>query len=328
MRIRSVSLAAACLLSSVVLAGSAEAATFYAGSTACGPPDTTCTYGPNGFTALGAPAGESVVSNSYLFVPPPGSGGGYSLGVNASAALELPDRWRAYAQAGGYVNAPEPFALSSVNAFASGGIRTFETHTPQPTPTWNSTGSLRFSWEVEGSVSVSYSAPGTPEQASAAVTLGFDCSYSSGVGGASRPCASPDFAPAPSGSFSLIGTRRFTSSQTVRDVFDFDVFVTAGGPVTLSMGAGVTAGLGLAAGTPVGALNGVAVGDFLNTGKLIAVTLFDSSGNVVTDAVLQSESGFNYLAVGAIPEPSATLLLAAGLMALGARWQRVRQRRT
>lgn len=72
-----------------------------------------------------------------------------------------------------------------------------DTFTPQSTPTWNSTGFLRFSWRVAGSASISYSAPGMPDQASATVTLGFDCSYSSVAGAACGPCASPDFASAP-----------------------------------------------------------------------------------------------------------------------------------
>lgn len=311
-------LSALLLVTSSMLLASAQAATFSVSTVACGP-QGNCDYGPFQSTAPGAPPANSAVAKSYVFVPPPGSGGGYSIGVNSSVALDAPDTWRVYAQAGGYINVQEPFALNAVSAYAGGGAGMLDTFTPQSTPTWNTTGFLRFSWLVEGSASVTYSAPGTPDQANAGVTLGFDCSYSSVAGAASSPCASPDFAPAPPGAYTLTGSRRFGSSQTFNEVLDFDVFVQADRPVTVSMGAGLSAGIGLLYGTPVGVLNGLAFGDFLNTGRLVAVTLFDSGGNAVLDAVLRSESGFDYLAVTAVPEPSAMLLLLAGLVAVAAR---------
>lgn len=80
-------------------------------------------------------------------------------------------------------------------------------------------------------------------------------------------------------------------------------------------------------GTRVGVLNGLAFGDLLSTGRLVAATLFDSGGNPVPDFVLRSESGFDYLAAAAVPEPSAMLLLLAGLVAVLARQRFVRERR-
>lgn len=46
--------------------------------------------------------------------------------------------------------------------------------------------------------------------------------------------------------------------------------------------------MGVTYGTPVGMLNGHAVGEFQDTGRLVNVTLFDAFGNVVPDLVLES----------------------------------------
>jgi len=137
------------------------------------------------------------------------------------------------------------------------------------------------------------------------------------LGTANSPCSSPVFDPAPTGSYTLNGSRSFKSSENFSEVIDFDVFVQADRPVTVSMGAGVSAGIGLIYGTPPGTLNGIAAGDFLHTGKLIAVKLFDSFGNEITDASLLSESGFDYLNVSAVPEPSTYALMLAGIGLVG-----------
>lgn len=104
-------LSALLLMTSSMLAASAEAATFSVSTVACGP-QGNCDYGPFQSTAPGAPPANSAVAKSYVFVPPPGSGGGYSIGVNSSVALGAPDTWRVYAQAGGYINVQE-FALDT-----------------------------------------------------------------------------------------------------------------------------------------------------------------------------------------------------------------------
>ncbi|MBN8280557.1 MAG: hypothetical protein J0M16_08120 [Gammaproteobacteria bacterium] len=322
--------APALLVATLLGAGTpAHAASFYALTTACASFQPSCEFGGSQPTSPGAAPSVSSISRSYTFVPPPNSGGGYSIGVNSSVTFESPTTWRAYTQAGGYANVPEPFALNALTASTSATVRLSDDITALPTVTWSGAGRLRFSMLVEGSVSVSYSAPGTPDQASMAVSLGFDCSRTVPIGQsfATSPCTSPDFTAAPPGSFTLNGARRFTSSQQFSDVFDFDINVQSGQMATFNLGAGITAGMGYLYGTPVGVLNGLAVGDFLGTGRLVGVTLFDASGNVVRDAVLQSGSGFDYLSVNAaaVPAPPALGLL---LTALGGLAVRARRRRT
>jgi hypothetical protein len=172
-------------------------------------------------------------------------------------------------------------------------------------------------------VSVSSSAPGTPDQAGAAVTLGFDCSRTITFGASlvTSPCTSPDLAAPRPGSFTLTGGRRFESSQQFSDTFDFDINVLSGQAATLNLTTGLGAGLGYQSGTPVGVLNGLAIGDFRSTGRLVGVTLFDAFGNVVQDAQLQSTSGFDYLSVNAppVPAPPALGLLLTALGGLAAR---------
>lgn len=203
-----------------------------------------------------------------------------------------------------------------------------ETFTAPSTPSWSGPGSLRFSFLVDGAASVSYSAPGTPDEASAGVGLGFECSrtIALGAGFSTSPCTSPDFAPPSPGSYTLVGSRGFGSSQSFSDQLDFDVFVQPGQTFTLNLTMGVSAGMGYRYGTPVGVLNGIATGDFLNTGRLVDVTLFDAFGRVVPDGQLVSGSGFDYLAISRVPAPPALplMLTALGLVAGRAGWRRRR----
>lgn len=316
-------LRAAGLLAVACLSRGADAASFSALTSVCGPNQPSCEFGGGAFTTPGAAPAESSISRSYTFVPPPNSGGGYSIGVNSSVSFESPVTWRAYAQAGGFANVPEPFAFNALTASSSATVSLSDTITALPSVTWSGQGRLRFSMLVEGAVAVSYSAPGTRDQASMSVSLGFECSrtISFGPGFATSPCTSPDFAAASPGSFSLNGARRFDSDQQFSDTFDFDINVLSGQAATLNLRAGLSAGLGYLFGTPVGVLNGLAIGDFRSTGRLVGVTLFDAFGNVVQDAQLQSTSGFDYLSVNApaVPAPPALGLLLTALGGLAAR---------
>lgn len=311
------------LLAAAFLCHGADAASFYAYTSACGPGGANCEFGATDLTAPGEAPAESSISRSYTFVPPPNSGGGYSIGVNSSVVFESPVTWRAYAQAGGYANIPEPFALNALTASSGASVVLSDTITALPSVTWSGQGRLRFSMLVEGGVSVSYSAPGTPDQASMAVSLGFTCSrtIALGAGTATSPCTSPDFAAASPGSFALNGGRRFAGDEQFSDTFDFDINVQSGQAATLNLQTGLSAAMGYLYGTPVGVLNGLAVGNFLGTGKLVGVTLFDASGNVVQNPVLQSQSGFDYLSVNtaAVPAPPALGLLLTALGGLAAR---------
>jgi len=309
---------------------SAGAASFSAFTVACGPFQMPCTYGPSSITQPGAAPASSTVADSYVYVPPAGGDGGWSMGVNSAVVLEAPDRWHAYARAGGYIDVGEPFALNAISSYSGTSVSMLDEFTPHSNPFWNGTGILRFSWRVQGGVSIAYSAPGTPEQASTFVTLGFVCQASRG-GGAGSPCSSPDFDPASPGSNALYGARRYASSQTIDDVFDFDVFVQADQTVRVGQSAGVTAAMGVTYGTPVGMLNGHAVGEFQDTGRLVNVTLFDAFGNVVPDLVLESGSGFDYLSVNdaPVPLPSTAWLMMSGLLVGAARLETgARKRRT
>lgn len=316
-------LRAAALLVAVFLTRGADAATFFAVTSACLSNQPSCDFGGGDFTAPGEAPAQSSISRSYTFVPPPTSGGGYSIGVNSSVSFDSPVTWRAYAQAGGFANIQEPFALNALSASTGATVSLSDTITALPSVTWSGQGRLRFSMLVEGAVSVTYSAPGTPDQASAAVTLGFECSrtITFGAGLATSPCTSPDFAAAPPGSFTLNGARRFESSQQFSDTFDFDINILSGQAATLNLSAALGAGLGYRFGTPVGVLNALAIGDFQSTGRLVGVTLFDAFGNVVRDAQLQSTSGFDYLSVNApaVPAPPALGLLLTALGGFAAR---------
>ncbi len=316
-------LRAAGLLMAALLTRGADAASFSAFTSACGPGQANCEFGATDLTAPGEAPAESAISRSYNFTAPPNSSGSYSLGVNSSVSFESPVTWRAYAQAGGFANIPEPFALNALSASTGATVSLSDTITALPSVTWSGQGRLRFSVLVEGAVSVSYSAPGTPDQAGAAVTLGFGCSRTITFGASlvTSPCTSPDFAAAPPGSFTLNGGRRFDSSQQFSDTFDFDINILSGQAATLNLTTGLGAGLGYQSGTPVGVLNGLAMGDFRSTGRLVGVTLFDAFGNVVQDAQLQSASGFDYLSVNApaVPAPPALGLLLTALGGLAAR---------
>lgn len=301
-----------------LMAGAARASTlFYTLASACGP-DSTCSYSPTQVTSIGGTAVGASISRGYTYVPSAGGDGGYNVGVNSSITYEAPMTWHAFSQTGGFFDIPGPMALSAMSARTNAGAVMSETLTALPTPTWSGAGVLRFSLQVEGAVSVSYSAPGTPEQASAGVSLNFECSKSVFLGSAfsTIPCASPDFAPAPVGAYTLVAHKTFNGSQTFSDTLDFDVPVQSGQEFIFGFSSGLGSSMGYAAGTPVGALSALAVGDFLNTGRLVGVTLFDGSGNVVSDAQLQAESGFDYLGVSVVPAPPALALLLTALAPL------------
>ncbi len=63
-------------------------------------------------------------------------------------------------------------------------------------------------------------------------------------------------------------------------------------------------------------LNGVASGDFSHTAKIPSIVVRDSNGVVVTDAVMKTDSGFNYGSVTPAPEPGALNLGLGGLTML------------
>lgn len=284
---------------------------FYARAMACGP--NGCDYAPSQIAEAGSISAPSSISRGYAYVPPAGSSGGYNLTVSSAAVIEAPYRWAAYAQAGGYVIIEPPHALNPLHADTNAGASFYDSLTVPATAGWSGPGRIRFSWQVEGAVSVSYSAPGTPAQAGAGATLGFSCSYALPSATTSRPCESPDFEPPTSGSQSLNRAVTFTSSQAFENVFDFDVGIYSDQPFNLAMAAGVSAGLGMIAGTPVGMLNGIASADFQHTGRLAAVTVFDSNGNVVPDTAILSDSGFDYSHLPAVPAPPAAVLLLTAL---------------
>ena len=65
------------------------------------------------------------------------------------------------------------------------------------------------------------------------------------------------------------------------------------------------------AGSPIAPSTGFAEGDFSHTGTLLGGAVFDQFGNRISNPIVISDSGFDY--VNAVPEPSTlVMLLAAG----------------
>jgi hypothetical protein len=64
-----------------------------------------------------------------------------------------------------------------------------------------------------------------------------------------------------------------------------------------------------------GPSEGFAEGDFLHTGTLNGATVLDKNGNPITNPVVISDSGFDYVhpRVSTVPEPSSAVPLGAGL---------------
>jgi hypothetical protein len=69
------------------------------------------------------------------------------------------------------------------------------------------------------------------------------------------------------------------------------------------------------AGSRIGPSEGFAEGDFFHTGTFNGVTLLDKNGNPITNPVVISDSGFDYVhpQASAVPEPSSAVPLGACL---------------
>lgn len=59
--------------------------------------------------------------------------------------------------------------------------------------------------------------------------------------------------------------------------------------------------------------------DFSNTATVQSVAVYDSAGNLVPEAVIQTASGVTYPTASTVPEPSTIVLLGLGLVISGVR---------
>lgn len=116
----------------------------------------------------------------------------------------------------------------------------------------------------------------------------------------------------------------FTSSSNVDTVLHFLIPFTAGTAFDLGTEVRLVAALGIGGITTddlangrTAVITGHATGDFSHTGVYEGATVLDANGNVLTNAAIQSASGFDYRAgVSAVPIPGAFWLLASALTGL------------
>ncbi len=282
-----------------------------------------CSFAPSQqANGAGVPISSSI-SRGFTFPTSPGYNYGYNIGASARAESSGPAILRAYASVGGFALIPAPSSTFALN-FSAASVVAVSDELDLP---FN--GTFRFGWEVEGIGNVSYSAPGTAEQASAQAIMGFQCSTSYSFSGP-RPCVTPN-APAPPPGSNQVIVRRTLDNGTFSEAITFDVpfFANVKTQVNLMFSAG--AGLGFVYGTPTGTLNGLATADFLNTARLVSFTVLDANGNAVPNPLVNSASGFNYLSVNdppetEVPEPSFSWLVGLGLIGVVAGRRRSKSR--
>jgi hypothetical protein len=117
--------------------------------------------------------------------------------------------------------------------------------------------------------------------------------------------------------FGIGAARNLMSTDELTRVIDQDVTLEIGYQVGEALNFEESVSLTALAGgiAGPGALVGVAEGNFLHTATLRGATVFDQFGKAVPNAVVQSDSGFDYVHPGAVvPEPNSLLLAAAGFI--------------
>lgn len=283
--------------------------------------DQPCDFAPGQqANAAGVTIGSSL-SRNYSFPSSPGYNFGYSVGASARSETNGPGNLRAYASVGGFALIPAPESNLAVTFSASSGIRIEDEFTMPYS------GSFRYEWEVTGTGFVSYSAPGTPEQASAGAAIGFTCQAvgAFGAGFAVRPCRTPNAPEPPPGSNFVSVTRNLTN-QAFAETVIFNAPFLANSKTTVVLAFSTSAGMGFLFGTPTGTLNGLATADFFNTAKLKSFAVLDANGNVISNPTLNPSSGFDYFNLGVndppntgVPEPSYFWLLGCGLAGIALR---------
>jgi hypothetical protein len=222
---------------------------------------------------------------------------------------------------GGFALIPAPVSNLALNFSASSVVQINDEFTMP------FIGFFHFEWEVTGSGFVTYSAPGTPEQASASAIVSFSCVASNAIGSsfAVQPCRTPNAPVPPPGSNSVIVSRPLTN-QSFSETIIFDVPFLNNSRTIVGLGFGASAGMGFTAGTPTGILNGTATADFFSTAKLKSFSVLDANGNLVSNPTVNALSGFDYLNAGVneppdagVPEPSSYWLLGCGLAGIAVR---------
>lgn len=283
--------------------------------------DQPCDFAPGQqANAAGVTIGSSL-SRNYSFPSSPGYNFGYSVGASARSETNGPGNLRAYASVGGFALIPAPESNVTITFSAASGVQIEDEFTMPYT------GSFRYEWEVTGTGLVSYSAPGTPQQASAGAAVSFTCQAvgAFGAGFAVRPCLTGN-APAPPPGSNFVSVTRNLTNQTFAETIVFNAPFLTNSKTTVVLGFGASAGMGFGVGTPTGILNGLATSDFLSTAKLKSFAVLDANGNVVSNPTVNPSSGFDYFNLGVndppntgVPEPSYFWLLGCGLAGIALR---------
>jgi hypothetical protein len=238
---------------------------------------TTCDFapmesGPGASSSIDRLYGGNFLTHAGLVVPD-----WDSFGANVRASADYADPFGAFAlSATGRTTARYRDTLT-----VSGGT---------------GSGSLRFTWHVEGSNTIEWAASPDITNVTANVTLDILC-----VSG-TRQCFSPHHA--------------WTTSGVIDETIIVDIPILFGVPTETLQEIDLAANFGYATGNPctgacITTLIGSVTGSFGATGTLIDVQVFDSGGFELAPSLIQSESGFRY---DLVPEPSVMALAGAAVL--------------